>query len=62
MIDRWNAFVNILGEYQLDPVEKDDDTDPRKNKVEYNFKDGRKSITYGRFQNALTSSRKKKSR
>jgi hypothetical protein len=57
----WGPFFNSLGERRLDPKRIDHPTDPKKNKIEYNVKDSRKSITYGQFENVLSQYRKKKS-
>lgn len=57
----WDPFFNSLGERRLDPKRIDHPTDPKKNKIEYNVKDSRKSITYGQFENVLSQYRKKKS-
>jgi hypothetical protein len=57
----WDPFYNSLRERRLDPKWIDHPTDPKKNKIEYNVKDSRKSITFGQFENVLSQYRKKKS-
>lgn len=56
----WFEFIGELDRRGLDPVERLHPTDLKKLTIEYLTLTGRKQITYGRFEAALSHSRGKK--
>jgi len=60
----WPELFAELELHSLDPVEIEDGSDRHKNRSSYDKDDDghRKSITFGRFANAIAEKRKKKSR
>lgn len=56
----WTSFMGELDMLGLDPIEKPHPTDLKKSTIEYLTLTGRKQITYGRFEAALSHSRAKK--
>lgn len=58
--DLWGHFHSALDDYQLNPEETPHKTDSAKSTITYDFKDGQKSITFGRFATVLSQWRKRK--
>ncbi len=58
--DLWGHFHSALDDHQLNPEETPHKTDSAKSTITYDFKDGRKSITFGRFATVLSQLRKRK--
>ena len=54
--DLWSNFPTLLGDYQLDPKWIND------NRIEYNFKEKRKRMSFGRFRNIVSDIRTKNAR
>ena len=59
-IELWPLFFSKLDEEGLEPKEIPHGTDNKKFRYEYDFKDDRRSITFGRFENVLTQWRRKR--
>ncbi len=60
----WPRLWQLLNEKELDPKENENSENPKKWTYEYDFKNGRKKITFGRFQRVVSKAHaeKKKSR
>jgi hypothetical protein len=54
----WPHFHSELDRLNLNPRESNHPTDPNRKEIKYDFKDGRKSITYGQFANSVSRHRK----
>lgn len=53
----WPRFFAVLEEQELYPIEIEDPTNLRKCAYGYDFKDGQKKITFGRFANIVSAVR-----
>ena len=58
--DLWPHFFSKLDENGLHPEEIDHATESAKSQYKYDFKDGRKSMSFGRFENIVTQQRRKR--
>lgn len=58
----WTHFFAVLRERELYPEEIKDPTSRAKYAYEYDFGDGRKKVTFGRFANIVSRARSAKSR
>lgn len=56
----WNPFISALEKRDLDPVENEANPDWKKWTICYDYKEGRKSITGGRFANVVYNARDNK--
>ena len=56
----WNPFISALKERELEPEENETNSEWRKWTIYYDYKEGRKTITGGRFANVVYEARKHK--